>query len=55
MEKGIQFLAEVHPLVVANIPMDNITPIHILGELSEFQWVKTENMELEGENVMEEN
>lgn len=55
MEKGIQFPAEVHPLVVAHITMDNITPTHILGGLNEFQWVKTENMKLEGERVMEGN
>lgn len=55
MEKGIQFPAEVYPLVVVHIPMDSITPTHILGGLNEFQWVKTENMKLEGEKVMEEN
>lgn len=55
MEKGIQFPAEVYPLVFAHIPMDSITPTHILGGLSEFQWVKTENMKLEREKVMEEN
>lgn len=55
MEKGIQLPAEVHPLVVAHIPVDSIIPTHILGGLSEFQWVKTENMKLEGEKVMEKN